>query len=85
MLDKYHDMMKEGSKVSDAYAAAYSSKECSGGHRYFVATDGAVEQTGMVFVIAICTACGEAKKFEFRVSDGQCGLSLSDSNKINKT
>ncbi len=56
---------------------------CEGQHRFYVATDGAVENTGTVFVIIVCTSCGEAMKKEFKVAEGNQPISLSE-NKSKK-
>ena len=50
---------------------------CNGSHRYFIAETGAVEETGTIFVISICTACGDAKKSEFKVSEKPSTISFS--------
>ena len=57
------------------------SEGCNGTHRFYVAADGAVGDTGTVWVIVVCTACGEAMKKEFKVAAPNSGISLSDSNK----
>ena len=51
---------------------------CRGEHRYYIATDGAVGDTGTIFVILVCTACGDAMKKEFKVAEPNSGVSLSD-------
>lgn len=40
--------------------------ECSGEHHYFVAQDASYQ--GKVFILLVCTACGDARKVEFEVA-----------------
>jgi hypothetical protein len=41
--------------------------ECYGGHRFFCAEVVGSESEGKVFVLAICTACGELKNHVVQV------------------
>ena len=48
--------------------------DCTGQHRYFVATDAATlglttPNSATVMVFLVCTACGEGRKVEFEVGN----------------
>ena len=50
---------------------------CTGEHRFFVADVAVVEEangTAKVCPIIVCTACGEGKKLEFKVSDAPLSI-----------
>lgn len=53
-----------------------TSMACTGEHRYFCAEVIAVEATGRVYVLAMCTLCGETFSKEFKVSGGATPLRM---------
>ena len=58
---------------------------CDGQHRFFVADVVGVEQEGKVFVLVVCTQCGEFKAHEQAVGrNGSQIRLLKQENKQNK-
>ncbi len=37
------------------------AEDCTGNHHFFVAETVGVESEGMVYVVIVCTACGESR------------------------
>jgi len=53
-----------------------TSDWCRTGHRYFVTETGAIADTGEVFVIYLCTSCGDAHMKKFPVTAGPARVEL---------
>ena len=53
-----------------------SEEQCYGGHRYFCAEVVGNESEGKVFVLAICTSCGELKNHVVEVGAKEKSIRL---------
>lgn len=53
-----------------------SKQHCSQDHSYFVAEVVGVEEEGKVYLIYLCTGCGEAISKEFKVATPGLALRL---------
>lgn len=56
---------------------------CTGEHRYFCAEVIAVEKTGKVFILGMCTSCSDTFCKEFKVSEGGTPLRMLKEEKTN--
>lgn len=49
---------------------------CTANHSYYVAEVVGVEKEGKVYVLAICTACGDARCADFKVAEPNSNIRL---------
>lgn len=49
---------------------------CNGSHHYFVAQDASYQ--GNVYVLLVCTACGDARKVEFKIASPDTAVEVHE-------
>lgn len=56
------------------------NSNCSGEHRFFVAEVAANATTGDVYVLTVCTACGDFRDHKLNIGSGEIRLLLETKN-----